>query len=151
MLVVFYRDHDGKVNALHDRCPHRFAPLSKGCVKEGVIHCGYHGLGFSGDGICVTNPYGQTGNLKVMSYSVREKCHGVWIWMGDPQQCEAVDIPDLSLFSGVTSSACSTGYRAAKGSSWSWTSRMPAPGLAAEVRANRTSPTRSVPVNRVQA
>src|SRR5690349_6774991 len=28
--VVFFRTSDGRPNALHDRCPHRFAPLHLG-------------------------------------------------------------------------------------------------------------------------
>jgi len=33
--------------ALEDRCPHRFAPLSRGTLVDGNIQCGYHGLTFN--------------------------------------------------------------------------------------------------------
>jgi nitrite reductase/ring-hydroxylating ferredoxin subunit len=47
--IVLWRDHDGHVHALEDRCPHRRAPLSLGCVLDnGMIQCGYHGWTFDG-------------------------------------------------------------------------------------------------------
>ncbi len=47
--IVLWRDSDGIVRALEDRCPHRRAPLSLGCVLgSGMIQCGYHGWTFDG-------------------------------------------------------------------------------------------------------
>ena len=46
--VVLFRDASGTARALQDRCPHRFAPLSRGRVCDGQIECGYHGLRFGG-------------------------------------------------------------------------------------------------------
>lgn len=56
--VVLWRDKDGVVRALEDRCPHRRAPLSLGCVLgSGMIQCGYHGWTFNGkDGQLVDIP-----------------------------------------------------------------------------------------------
>ena len=48
--VVLWRDTHGIVRALEDRCPHRRAPLSLGCIRDnGWIQCGYHGWSFEGD------------------------------------------------------------------------------------------------------
>jgi nitrite reductase/ring-hydroxylating ferredoxin subunit len=48
--VVLWRDLQGQVRALEDRCPHRRAPLSLGCIrKEGWIQCGYHGWSYDGE------------------------------------------------------------------------------------------------------
>jgi nitrite reductase/ring-hydroxylating ferredoxin subunit len=48
--VVLWRDLKGHVRALEDRCPHRRAPLSLGCIrKEGWIQCGYHGWSYDGE------------------------------------------------------------------------------------------------------
>src|SRR5262249_11568846 len=45
--IVLYRQSDGKVAALQDRCPHRFAPLHMGKVVHGDrLQCPYHGLEF---------------------------------------------------------------------------------------------------------
>lgn len=47
--IVLWRDKDGAVRALEDRCPHRRAPLSLGCIlKSGAIQCGYHGWTYDG-------------------------------------------------------------------------------------------------------
>ena len=48
--MVIYRDADGKVGALEDRCCHRGAPLTHGHVSEMGLQCGYHGLTFDTTG-----------------------------------------------------------------------------------------------------
>ena len=39
-IAVFY--HDGKVNAVYNRCPHSGYPLETGTVKDGVVTCIWH-------------------------------------------------------------------------------------------------------------
>ena len=46
--IVLFRDKDGKVVALEDRCPHRRVPLSLGKVIQGELRCAYHGWTFNG-------------------------------------------------------------------------------------------------------
>jgi nitrite reductase/ring-hydroxylating ferredoxin subunit len=48
--VVLWRDAEGVPRALEDRCPHRRAPLSLGCILgNGMIQCGYHGWTYDGE------------------------------------------------------------------------------------------------------
>jgi len=48
--VVLWRDKQDVARALEDRCPHRRAPLSLGCVRDnGWIQCGYHGWSYDGE------------------------------------------------------------------------------------------------------
>lgn len=48
--VVLWRDAAGVARALEDRCPHRRAPLSRGCIRSnGWIQCGYHGWSYEGE------------------------------------------------------------------------------------------------------
>ncbi|MBI3651173.1 MAG: aromatic ring-hydroxylating dioxygenase subunit alpha [Acidobacteria bacterium] len=54
-LAVF-RDQYGKAVALEDRCLHRCAPLSQGTVKQGQLHCAYHGWVYDGEGCVVRVP-----------------------------------------------------------------------------------------------
>lgn len=95
--IVFFRDEAGCVNAIHDRCPHRFAPLSKGKLCGSSVQCAYHGLHFDGAGACTHNPHGD-GRIpkaaKVKSYPVTEKYSVVWIWMGDASADESL-IPNF--------------------------------------------------------
>ena len=41
--IVLFRDQQGKVAALENRCAHRGVPLSCGEVVDKGIQCGYHG------------------------------------------------------------------------------------------------------------
>ena len=45
--LVFYRQTDGRLVALEDRCCHRLAPLSHGQVEGDDLRCMYHGLKFA--------------------------------------------------------------------------------------------------------
>ena len=83
--IVFLRDREGKVIALGDRCPHRFAPLHLGRHVGNAVQCGYHGLEFGFDGHCSRNPHGngaKPASAKVPAYPVAERHGMIWIWMG---------------------------------------------------------------------
>src|SRR5688500_17952701 len=85
--LVLYRQLDGQAAALLDLCPHRFAPLSMGIIKDGNVQCPYHGLEFNGEGRCVLNPHGngaRPASLNVQAYPVVERDDLVWLWPGDP-------------------------------------------------------------------
>jgi vanillate O-demethylase monooxygenase subunit len=84
--VAMYRTEAGVVVALDDRCPHRWAPLSKGWLDGDELVCGYHGLRFSPQGKCVRIPTqaDTPARAKVHAYPVREIGPLVWIWTGDP-------------------------------------------------------------------
>lgn len=98
--VVIFRNKDGSLRALENRCPHRFAPLSLGKVLDnGNLQCGYHGLEFDKDGICVNNPHkggNVPNNAKVASYTAVEKHRCIWIWMGEKEP-DMTTIPDFSV------------------------------------------------------
>jgi phenylpropionate dioxygenase-like ring-hydroxylating dioxygenase large terminal subunit len=97
--LVFYRTESGKPAAVHDRCPHRWAPLSKGKLLPGDhLQCPYHGLEFDQHGVCVKNPhpnYKIPSTMRVRSYPLAEKHSAIWIWMGTGTPDESL-IPDFS-------------------------------------------------------
>ena len=71
--LLLFRQENGQVAVLDDRCAHRAAPLSMGTLDGDQVVCGYHGFTFAADGRCVRVPsqrhvpYG----AQVRSYPVR--------------------------------------------------------------------------------
>jgi vanillate O-demethylase monooxygenase subunit len=95
--IVLYRGKDGKAYALEDRCCHRATPLSLGEVDDGGLRCGYHGMVFGGDGMCVEIP-GQDSippQAKIRSYPIVERQEIVWIWMGEAEKADESEIIDF--------------------------------------------------------
>jgi len=93
--LVFYRQSSGRLVALEDRCPHRFAPLSMGQVEGDDLRCQYHGVKFSGDGLCVELP-GSGARPKAMcarAYPVEERQGAVFVWMGEAGRADELLLP----------------------------------------------------------
>lgn len=96
--IVLFRDPASQnLVALHDRCPHRFAPLSRGKVSDGRIACPYHGLEFNAQGQCVRNPAASVvpAAAKVRSFPVVAHEQAIWIWMGDPALADPARLPHV--------------------------------------------------------
>lgn len=93
--VVFWRDGNGKLQALEDRCCHRGAPLSAGRKEGDAIRCLYHGLKFDCSGACIEIPSQKNipAKARVRAFPVVERQHWVWIWMGDAALADERDIP----------------------------------------------------------
>ncbi len=114
--VVLFRDTDGTPNALADRCPHRFAPLSKGKLVGDAIQCPYHGLRFGGDGNCVHNYHGPIPKVaSIQRYPVMERYGVAWIWMGDAEQAHEDKLPDFGTFIADSDFAFAHGYLSVTG------------------------------------
>jgi vanillate O-demethylase monooxygenase subunit len=95
--LVFYRTESGKPVVLDDRCIHRFAPLSAGCLEGDNIVCGYHGFTYAPNGNCITIPGVDRAPKKagVKSYPVVEKWGWIWVWMGNEEKADEAKIPDF--------------------------------------------------------
>ena len=115
--LVIYRKADGALIALHDRCPHRWAPLSRGWVEGDNIVCGYHGIQFSPTGQCVKVPTlrDEGPKIRIPSYPVAERYNFVWVWLGDAEKADPELIPnDLAYMSDPAWSVV-WGYKAVEG------------------------------------
>lgn len=93
--VLMYRQADGTLTALEDRCCHRGAPLSAGRREGDCVRCLYHGLKFEPSGQCIETPWGQRipPQARVRAFPVVEQHRWVWIWMGDVARADASLIP----------------------------------------------------------
>ena len=97
--VLIYRKADGTPVALHDRCPHRFAPLHLGKRVGDEIACLYHALRFDCSGQCTHNPHGNgqiPAAAQVRSFPLLERHGFLWIWMGEPAAARPEALPDFS-------------------------------------------------------
>ncbi|WP_404711852.1 Rieske 2Fe-2S domain-containing protein [Sphingomonas sp. MMS24-J13] len=96
--ILFYRTGAGTPVAMLDRCPHRFAYLSKGRRIGDAMECVYHGLRFGADGQCTRSPYQESppANAVVRTFPLIERHRMLWIWMGDPPLADPAAIPDHS-------------------------------------------------------
>jgi phthalate 4,5-dioxygenase len=85
-LVVF-RDSDGTVGVLAEKCPHRGASLAFGRNEDGGVRCLYHGWKFDVAGNVTEMPSEAPGacerlRMKHRSYPVGEGGGFIWVWMG---------------------------------------------------------------------
>jgi vanillate O-demethylase monooxygenase subunit len=93
--ILFYRTAAGRAVAMLDRCPHRFASLSKGRRLGDQIECIYHGLRFGADGRCTRSPYqAEVPDIEVRTFPLVERDGIAWIWPGDAALADPDEIPD---------------------------------------------------------
>jgi phthalate 4,5-dioxygenase len=86
--LVAFRDSDGKVGLIEERCPHRGASLFYGRNEECGLRCTYHGWKFDVTGQCTDQrselrPFSH--RIKILSYPVHESGGIVWTYMGPPE------------------------------------------------------------------
>ncbi|MEY2927696.1 MAG: hypothetical protein RL367_2173 [Pseudomonadota bacterium] len=93
--VLLYRTEDGRAVAIENRCPHRAAPLSLGCLKGDTVQCGYHGFTFALDGTCILAPSMDTAlpAANIRAFPVIEQAPFVWAYLGDPAKIDEVPPP----------------------------------------------------------
>ena len=96
--LVAFRDTEGRVGLLDERCPHRTASLFFGRNEECGLRCVYHGWKFDVEGACVDLPSEPPGNtlqhkVRVKAYPCVERGGVVWTYMG-PAELKP-DFPDL--------------------------------------------------------
>ena len=96
-LVVF-RNSDGRIGVIEEKCPHRKASLVFGRNEECGIRCLYHGWKFDIDGNCVDMSSEPPGSglmekVKIKSYPVHETAGFVWVWMGPREEMPQFDPP----------------------------------------------------------
>jgi phthalate 4,5-dioxygenase len=113
-LIVF-RDTEGRVGLVDEKCPHRTASLYFGRNEGAGIRCVYHGIKFDVHGDCMDVPCFPTGtteqqlssikqNMRLKAYPCLERGGIVWAYMGPPDlkpgfpDLEWTRLPDEQLY-----------------------------------------------------
>jgi phthalate 4,5-dioxygenase len=96
--LVAFRQTDGRVGIVDERCPHRSASLFWGRNEENGIRCVYHGWKYDIEGQCVDMPSEPeatnfASKVKLQAYPAVEAGGVVWTYMG-PKEKQ----PPLPLF-----------------------------------------------------
>src|SRR5207245_9811037 len=89
--LVAFRDSQGRIGILDERCPHRQASLFLGRNEEHGLRCVYHGWKFDVEGRCVDLPNAPEGptfkeKIKVKCYPIVEAGQIHWAYMGPREQ-----------------------------------------------------------------
>lgn len=99
--IALFRDADGQIQAVEDRCPHRQVKLSQGDVVNGQLECVYHGWRFDGTGTCTHVPYlaadQKLPTCTIRRYPVRELDGFIWLYPGDRTLLDSQPIEPMGL------------------------------------------------------
>ncbi len=101
--LVLWRDDGGAAHAWDDRCPHRGASLSLGCVRAGPdgaqLECAYHGWRFGSGGQVVGVPalpgFVPPASHRAKVYAVAEAYGLLWVCL-QPDATDATDVTDAT-------------------------------------------------------
>ncbi|MEM1102831.1 MAG: aromatic ring-hydroxylating dioxygenase subunit alpha [Pseudomonadota bacterium] len=101
--IVLWRDGEGGVHCLEDRCPHRGARLSLGWNLGDRVACWYHGVQLNQDGeiadVPAINTKALIGRKCLKTYPTIERHDAVWVYFGG----EGEEAPPLELPEQLTS------------------------------------------------
>ncbi len=98
--IVLWRDDDGQIRAVEDRCPHRGARLSMGWNLGDRVACWYHGVEVDAEGRMAAVP--AIGRCEAEKrarnrcYPVIERAGAIFLWFGsDPAAAPALlELPE---------------------------------------------------------
>ncbi|MBH8551921.1 aromatic ring-hydroxylating dioxygenase subunit alpha [Nostocaceae cyanobacterium CENA357] len=116
--IALYRDSQGQIHALEDRCPHRQVKLSHGQAIADELKCAYHGWRFNSEGKCTTVPYlaanQKLPNCKIRHYPVIEQDGFIWLFPGNVEpSTEPLGLPEwehLNYIATVAIIKCNAHY-----------------------------------------
>lgn len=106
---ALYRDAEGQLHCVENRCAHRNLKLTEGEVKGCRLVCPYHGWEYDGDGRLARVPHNDFGRplkLKLPSFPVKVRYGLVFLFPGDPAMAEVRHIPDIPQLEGPDRWAC---------------------------------------------
>lgn len=111
--LVAWRDAQGQITLMRDKCPHRGAALSAGKIVDGHIQCPFHGFQYDPSGACKLIPAnGRSAPapkaFQVDTFPARDEHGLIWIWWGQPRE----GLPPVPFFDDLDESFAFDTYRA---------------------------------------
>ncbi len=100
--LVLFRDGQGRVHALEDRCSHKGVTLSSAWQEGDSLRCRFHGWRFDGAGSCVEVPalgggvHPASASACVKTFHVEERDGWVWVYIGN-DRCPKPSAPPPAL------------------------------------------------------
>src|SRR5581483_4182173 len=87
--MVAFRDTNGRVGMMLERCPHRGASLWLGRNEDGGLRCIYHGWKIDVEGRILEMPCESVDStfkdrVRQVAYPTHEQGDMVWVYMGPP-------------------------------------------------------------------
>ena len=102
--IALWRDREGELHAVENRCAHRQLKLSLGSVEGCRLACAYHGWGYDASGRLAHIPHELFGrsmpDVRLKTYPLRVRYGLVWIFPGDPALADIRRIPDIPELEG---------------------------------------------------
>ena len=102
--IALYRDEEGRLNAVQNRCPHRQLKLSHGAIDKCNLRCAYHGWAFDHEGKLVDYSHDSFGKpligARLRVYPVQVRYGLIWLFPGDPALAGSVQIPEIPELTG---------------------------------------------------
>lgn len=101
-VLLFFREKNGEIRCIDDKCAHRGASLSLGEHKGDRVACPFHGFEYAGSGKCMCVPANGReaevpANIAVKSYRTAERDGFIWVWNGD----EMKEYPEIPHFADI--------------------------------------------------
>jgi phenylpropionate dioxygenase-like ring-hydroxylating dioxygenase large terminal subunit len=86
--LSLWRDEEGNVCCIADKCCHRGVSLSCGKIINGKLECPFHGFIYDKSGMVTTIPANGKNSpvpetMRVKSYKTFESYGFIWLWWGD--------------------------------------------------------------------
>ena len=101
--LIFWRNSQGDLCCIADKCCHRGASLSIAKWQNGAVACAFHGLRYNETGKVFRIPANGKDkpvpdNYQVKSYRVKEAWGFIWLWYADDWE----DAPEIPFFEELT-------------------------------------------------
>ncbi|HEX3594036.1 MAG TPA: aromatic ring-hydroxylating dioxygenase subunit alpha [Polyangiaceae bacterium] len=107
---ALFRDANGELHVVENRCAHRQLRLSVGRVEGCNLVCAYHGWQYDGEGrvVSISHDLFDRGmpRIKVSCKSVKVRYGLIWVFFGDQERASECDVPAIPELTGSDQWPC---------------------------------------------